>query len=417
MVNKLKYIEIMKHLRSYVTFRNQRINEKVIFNWSTVKFIIEKQVGKSLKSLNDDCKPEDVIKWVKSTILNTKSDSFLLKLPIEEMKASGGIGGSFLPKGYHGISTPVDIRHEMDSSDVNYYTFMFSILDSQYGLLSDPIDIKSTDLNFNKDKNKPENCGLFWLKKMFDKKFGKNQIPYQIVSYMLKSVRISVGKKIKYSKNISSEEFNSEFQEGGSNEPNKDNTNEDVKDEKLAPGLFKTEGPTNVIPGLKEVLVKCGGRDLYKKGMLHPEQVKTFAPIAQKKRLAFYNWFIQSVYPSFTQALNELKELDITNSLKSQGIDTKSGKVIYKVGDKVVYLKKDKTIEDWNKIEDSKKEKLDQSPASDIVATGKITKIEGDNIKIEYKDGEFANKTPEQIIQKIEEEKKDTKEEDKKEEN
>lgn len=409
MILKINIYIYMKYLRSYTNFRNQKIDEKVIFNDNTIKLIIEKQLGKALKNLDANCKPKDVIEWIKSTLLNTKSDSFLLRLPVEEMKVSGGVGGSFLPKGYHGISTPVDIKHELDSGDRNYYEFMFSIFDPQYGLLSDPIDIKSTDINFTGQKNRADYCGLFWLKKVFDKKFGQNQMPYQIVSYMIKTIRNSVSKKIKYSKNISSEEFSEEFQprintsdENKDTQPNTESTT--IENEKLAPGFFKTETATVIMPDLKQILVKCGGRDLYKKGMLHPEEVKTFAPIAQKKRLSFYNWFIQSVYPSFTQALNELKESDIDASLKNLGVDTKSGKIVYQVGDNVVYLKKDKTIEDWNKIEDTQKQNLEEAPASNVVSTGKVTEVEGDNIKIEYQSGEFTNKTSEEIIKKIEKE-------------
>ena len=163
---------------------------------------------------------------------------------------------------------------------------------------------------------------------------------------------------------------------------------------------------------VKEVL------NLYKKDMLPADEKKILLPIAQKKRLAFYNWFTGTVYSTITQVLNEINESDVTKSLKDQGIDTDSGKIVYKVDDKVVYLKKDKTIEEWNKLKDFQKQNLKESPASDIVATGKVTEVEGDNIKIEYKEGEFANKTSDEIIKKIkeseEEEPKEVKEEENK---
>jgi hypothetical protein len=393
----------MKWIKSYTKFR---LDEKVIFNDNTIKLIIERQLAKAIKTLDVNCKPKDVIEWVKSTLFNTKSDSFLLRLPVEEMKVSGGVGGSFLPKGYHGISTPVDVQHELDSGDRNYYDFMFSIFDSQYGLFSDPLDIKSTDLNFVGKKNRMDFCGLFWLKKVFDKKFGQNQMPYQIVSYMIKTIRNSVAKKIKYTKFIATEEFSDEFMPRVNSEDDKNVEKKPqepvVENEKLGPGFFKTETPTQVMPDLKQILVKCGGRDLYKKGMSPEEEVKIFAPIVQKKRLAFYNWFVQVVYLNFNKSLDELQDPMIEEYLKGKGIDSGSGKVVYKVGDKVVYLRKDKTMKDWDALGDDDKKNLDKNPASEIIGRGSVSEVEGDNIKIEYNPGEFVTKTSDQIIQKEE---------------
>ena len=84
----------MKWIKSYTKFK-QRINEKVIYNNNSIKFMTETQVNKALKSLDVESKPQDVINWVKTTLLNPKSDSFLLRLPVEEMKTSGGVGGTF----------------------------------------------------------------------------------------------------------------------------------------------------------------------------------------------------------------------------------------------------------------------------------------------------------------------------------
>ena len=82
-----------------------------------------------------------------------------------------------------------------------------------------------------------------------------------------------------------------------------------------------------------------------------------------------------------------------------------------------------KKLDETLLFKDFQKQNLKESPASDIVTTGKITEVEGDNIKIEYKEGEFANKTSDEIIKKIKEseeeenkDKEEVKEEDKKEE-
>ena len=400
----------MKWIKSYTKFK-ERINEKVIYNNNSIKFMTETQVNKALKSLDVESKPQDVINWVKTTLLNPKSDSFLLRLPVEEMKTSGGVGGTFLPKGYHGISTPLDATHNADSGDLSYYQFMDAVFNSQFGLLSDPDDIKNKEANISGQVNNPQACGLFWIKGLFDKKFPSNKVPYLIVKYMVETIRTRVGKKIKFSA-VVEDEFLAEFQPriGGEKDIK-------VDDEKIPPGFFKEEGVNTNVPELKQILVKCGGRDLYKKGMLPADEEKLLLPIAQKKRLSFYNWFIATVYPSFTQITNDLDESSVTEFLKIQGVDTESGKVVYKVGDEVIYLRKDKNIEEWNKLSDNDKENLDKNPASDIVNRGKVTEVDGENIKIEYKPGEFVTKTDDQVVKKIEVTKKEKTETEEKEEN
>jgi hypothetical protein len=77
--------------------------------------------------------------------------------------------------------------------------------------------------------------------------------------------------------------------------------------------------------------------------------------------------------------------------------------VEYKEGDMVVYLLKDKTKEEWDKLTDDQKKKIDESPAKDIVSTNKISKIDGDNFILLDKDGNpNINKTGNEIISKIE---------------
>ena len=398
----------MKYLKSYKRFKNtNKFNESVVFSVKTISSIVTPQVNKAIESLGG-VKPDSVIKWIKSTIMNPKSGTFLLKNMIEELKANG----SFLPKGYSGSSSE-SVATQFDYNDLNYYRFMQGVFDSEYGVLADPDDIKNNKVNFIGQKNIPTNCGLFFIQQIFQKKFGNDKVPYMVVEYCIKRIRKDVAQRIKYVSDSKRPDFIDEFQPRAGGE-------QDVKveNEKIPTGCFKEEGPTSTIPELKQILIKCGGRDLYKKDMLPADEKKILLPIAQKKRLAFYNWFTGTVYSTITQVLNEINESDVTKSLKDQGIDTDSGKIVYKVDDKVVYLKKDKTIEEWNKLKDFQKQNLKESPASDIVATGKVTEVEGDNIKIEYREGEFANKTSDEIIKKIkeseEEEPKEVKEEENK---
>jgi hypothetical protein len=401
----------MKYLKSYKRFKNtNKFNESVVFSVKTISSIVTPQVNKAIESLGD-VKPDSVIKWVKSTLMNPKSGTFLLKNMIEELKANG----SFLPKGYSGSSSE-SVATQFDYNDLNYYRFIQGVFDSEYGVLADPDDIKNNKVNFMGEKNLPTNCGLFFIQQIFQKKFGNDKVPYMVVEYCIKRIRKDVAQRIKYVSDNKRPDFIDEFQPRAGGE-------KDIKveDEKIPPGCFKEEGPTSNIPELKQILIKCGGRDIYKKDISPADEKKILLPIAQKKRLAFYNWFTGTVYSTITKVLNEINESDVTESLKNQGIDTDSGKIVYKVDDKVVYLRKDKTIEEWNKLKDFQKQNLKESPASDIVSTGKVTEVEGDNIKIEYKEGEFTNKTSDEIIKKIkesekEEEPKEVKEEDKKKE-
>ena len=69
----------MKWIKSYTKFKSDSILESVVFSENTYKTIINTQFSKSLESLPDDCKPEDIIKC----LLSTKSELFLLRPAIE----------------------------------------------------------------------------------------------------------------------------------------------------------------------------------------------------------------------------------------------------------------------------------------------------------------------------------------------
>jgi hypothetical protein len=98
---------------------------------------------------------------------------------------------------------------------------------------------------------------------------------------------------------------------------------------------------------------------------------------------------------------SEVKSKEMQKSLE-EGINKKP--VSYQVGDEVIYLLKDKTIQDWEKITDEQKKDVKNKPASDIVGVGKIEKIEGDKFIIDYGDdkGLKADKTSDKIISKKE---------------
>jgi hypothetical protein len=385
----------MRYIKTYNNFKHQKLNEGIVFNILTIQNIVKPQTLEALKSLSVDATPQDVITWIKSTILNTKSDTFLVKKMIEELRVNGGVGGSFLPKGYHGMASAVDAT-QFDYADTTYYKFMQGVFDPEFGVFSDQDDIKNRTVNFTGQKNDPTHCGLFFIQQLFQKKFGNNKVPYAVVEYCIKQIRKSVAQKIKYIQESKRPEFIDEFQPRIGGE-----TKIEVEDEKIPPGCFKEEAANTCVPELKQILVKCGGRDLYKNGMSPADESKILKPIAQKKRLAFYNYFTTQVYSQFKVALNELQNEDVTKYLEESGINAQSGKQTYKVGDEVVYLRKDKTMDDWNGLKDFQQDKLDEEPASKIVGVGNITELEGDNIKIEYKSGEFVDKVSDDIIRKI----------------
>jgi hypothetical protein len=81
------------------------------------------------------------------------------------------------------------------------------------------------------------------------------------------------------------------------------------------------------------------------------------------------------------------------------GLNTKP--VEYNDGDEVVYLKQDKTIDQWNSLSDEDKKNPSEGKASEIVAVGKIQKKDGDKFTIEYGDeGKTTDKTSSEIVSK-----------------
>lgn len=72
----------------------------------------------------------------------------------------------------------------------------------------------------------------------------------------------------------------------------------------------------------------------------------------------------------------------------------------YQAGDIVVYIYKDKTIDDWNALTDEQKANLEEAPASDIVNVKKIEKIEGDKVYFKDQAGNDFTKNLSDIVQK-----------------
>lgn len=97
------------------------------------------------------------------------------------------------------------------------------------------------------------------------------------------------------------------------------------------------------------------------------------------------------------------KEIDEKSKISEQelekGMEVKP--VEYNDGDEVVYLKQDKTMDQWNSLSDEDKKNPSEGKASEFVSVGKIQKKDGDNFTIEYGDeGKTTDKTSSEIISK-----------------
>lgn len=118
------------------------------------------------------------------------------------------------------------------------------------------------------------------------------------------------------------------------------------------------------------------------------------------------NWVKTVLIPMIQNFVKAIKEDDIRAYLKKQGIEIAEGGGDYKEGDSVIYLLKDKTKEDWDKLTDEQKKAPTADPASKLVGVHKVGKIEGDNVSIVDDAGkEITTKTKEEIIGKAEAEK------------
>jgi len=93
--------------------------------------------------------------------------------------------------------------------------------------------------------------------------------------------------------------------------------------------------------------------------------------------------------------------------------DDKAPKIKYEVGNRVVYLYKDKDIDDWMDLTEDERKNPEEAPASEVVGVKKIDGIEGDEFSFTDKEGKKFTKQKKDIIMKIDgggEKKKPTKE-------
>lgn len=107
----------------------------------------------------------------------------------------------------------------------------------------------------------------------------------------------------------------------------------------------------------------------------------------KKKRDESLKWVNTVLIPMIQNFVKAIKEDDIRKSLEKQGIEAPSGeamnyeklKELYDKKTPVIYLLKDKTKEDWDKLTDDEKKKPGEAPASDIVGVKPINTLNDQN--------------------------------------
>lgn len=425
-------MKFIRGYKEYKEFRETSLNESILWSTFTCKATVSLQMKKAFDSFPTKPSPDSILNWVKSTILDPASPSFLVSPLLEELKASGGAGGKILPAKYHGTMNYIDLP-ERDYMDMKYYEFMEMVFGRQGGILASPDDIKTLNVvdDLFGQKIVRDSCGLFQVERMCEERFEGNSMPFAIIKYCVKRVRSEVAKQISFvEKHESRTGIETQKYEHVSPSPGGKTTGASVvkeavdadpkaqgvtqsgtqsgtqsavpekKSGSIPTGCFLDTNTTNHISELKQLLIKVGFRDVDDPTKSPAERKKIYEPIIQKKRQVFYNYMKTSVYPKFKGSVDKIKDLEVEKYLESVNIDS-TGKQTFTEEDFVLYLKKDKTMKDWKELKDHKKADLDDDETKEIASTGKVVGVEEDLYKIEFKAGEFTKKTADQIIKKI----------------
>lgn len=415
----------MKFIRDWNNFKEFRLNESIIYDFSTCENAVKPQMTKALNTF-PKMDPKEILKWVQTTILGTKSPSFIAMPLIEELKLSGGAGGKFLPKNYHGVTSPLDLPRN-DYKDYEYLKFMDMIFRRGYGILADPNDATSANseaASNEKKKVTPKACGLFYIEQLCEKKFEGNVLPYAIIKYCIKRVRKDVAKQISFVNNaknrkgVEMQEYVDLFVPKGQQPPPQQKPKEgEEKPSGIPPGCFKDESASNHLPELKQLLIKVGLRDVDDPTKPMGLRIKLYEPILKKKREEFYKYFTTNIYAKIQAVVDAITDEDIEKYLEAAKIDAKSGEQKFSEEDEVVYLKKDKTIKDWNELKEFEKADLENINTAKVVGKGKVISVsEEGEYKIQFGDGKITKKTSKEIVKKIDKPEEEEKEEEKPEE-
>ncbi len=192
------------------------------------------------------------------------------------------------------------------------------------------------------------------------KVFGKNLAPIETIKYYFETCRNRAIKDYKYA--------------GGpdAGKVDQDKINKDIND--------KTH-----LPDFKNLLKGANGDE-------------------KKMKDITIKWVEGTLIPRIIKYIQEIKKEDIDEYLKSKNIKTEVA-TEYKVGDTVIYKRKDFNQTAWDAISDDEKKKTNEGKVKDLVDKEqigilKITKIEGNNVTFKGTQGDI-NKTLDDILMKV----------------
>lgn len=105
-----------------------------------------------------------------------------------------------------------------------------------------------------------------------------------------------------------------------------------------------------------------------------------------------------------TQVAEIVKKRDaVSQKVQKQYKELDAAKAVkYEEDDEIIYLKKDKTKEDWNKLSDEEKKNPQEGKAKELVSVGTYVSKEGDKVKIKDADGESAEIASDRMMGKVE---------------
>ena len=170
----------------------------------------------------------------------------------------------------------------------------------------------------------------------------------------------------------------------------------------------------NNIKATNESLIKEGIKDTMIGGRVLMNMVKAKADeykiefdkkfaeakdLATKKKSAI-DYINKVVSESKKKMLDDKYISDLINKYKTDN-KIKTTESTYKVGDVVIYLRKGKTIEMWNRLTADQKVNVEEAPASDIVGYKSITKIDGNSFTFVGKKGSIIKDISDIIGKKV----------------
>jgi len=120
----------------------------------------------------------------------------------------------------------------------------------------------------------------------------------------------------------------------------------------------------------------------------------------KKKRDVTIAWVEKTLLPRLEKYATEVTDEEVTAFLKTKGIEP-TGKVEYKAGDELVYLRDGSEKSEWDALTDDQKKNITEKPASEITNIKPVDRVEGDKfIFTNVSTGKEFTKTAADILMK-----------------